>query len=49
MLFQTARYTEMLTEGLNNAFYWGAQMVGALLIGKFLDSSRLPVLVVTRR
>eukprot|EP00326_Haptolina_ericina_P006316 CAMPEP_0181211036 /NCGR_PEP_ID=MMETSP1096-20121128/23567_1 /TAXON_ID=156174 ORGANISM="Chrysochromulina ericina, Strain CCMP281" /NCGR_SAMPLE_ID=MMETSP1096 /ASSEMBLY_ACC=CAM_ASM_000453 /LENGTH=256 /DNA_ID=CAMNT_0023302401 /DNA_START=1 /DNA_END=771 /DNA_ORIENTATION=+ len=29
------------TEGLNNTFYWGAQMIGALLIGKFLDSSPL--------
>ncbi|RKP07601.1 UNC93-like protein [Thamnocephalis sphaerospora] len=28
------------TRGLNNVFYWGAQMVGALLIGKFLDSPR---------
>ncbi|KAF0709657.1 hypothetical protein As57867_005785, partial [Aphanomyces stellatus] len=25
------------TKGFNSAFYWGAQMVGAFLIGKFLD------------
>lgn len=31
------------TQGLNNAFYWGAQMVGAFFLGKYLDDSRRPL------
>jgi MFS family permease len=27
------------TRGLNNVFYWGAQMVGAWFMGKFLDTA----------
>jgi hypothetical protein len=30
------------TQGFNNTFYWGAQMYGAHLIGKYLDS-RVPL------
>ncbi|RKP06008.1 major facilitator superfamily domain-containing protein [Thamnocephalis sphaerospora] len=29
------------TRGLNNAFFWGAQMAGAFIIGRFFDSPRL--------
>ena len=29
------------TQGWNTAWYWGAEMVGALVIGKFLDSKRV--------
>ncbi|KAK9720790.1 hypothetical protein K7432_003893 [Basidiobolus ranarum] len=28
------------TRSFNNAFYWGSQMLGAFLLGSFLDSSR---------
>ncbi|KAI9595858.1 major facilitator superfamily domain-containing protein [Syncephalis fuscata] len=31
---------EISTRGLNNVFYWGAQMIGAFGIGYFLDSPR---------
>ena len=31
------------TQGLNSAFYWAAQMAGAMLVGAFLDSQRIPV------
>ena len=30
-------------QGLNSAFYWAAQMAGAMLVGTFLDSQRIPV------
>lgn len=31
------------TQGLNNAFYWGAQMVGAYFLGKYLDDAKRPL------
>ena len=31
------------TQGLNNAFYWGAQMVGAYFLGKYLDDATRPL------
>ena len=33
------RLFDVRSEGLNNVFYWGAQMAGAYLIGGYLDSS----------
>ena len=29
-----------LKQGLNNIFYWGAQMVAAIVFGRFLDNAR---------
>ena len=31
------------TQGLNNAFYWGAQMFGAYFLGKYLDDASRPL------
>jgi MFS family permease len=37
-----ARLFDTRTQGLNNAFYWAAQMVGALVFGRWLDMSSVP-------
>ena len=33
-----ARVFDARTQGLNNTFYWGAQMVGTVLFGRWLDA-----------
>lgn len=38
-----ARLFDTRTQGLNNALYWGAQMLGAWVLGVLLDLDKLPL------